>query len=272
MNAGDGALLIAHRAGNDPRALAAAERAGADIVEADLHLRRGRLELRHLRSVGALPLYWDSWSLAPPWRRFGTLEDLLARASPATALMLDLKGDHRAAARLLAATLARRVRSARVLVSARAWPLLDEIDPALAERVASAARPGQLERLIAYASTRRLDGASLHLRLLERDRLAALRAHIPLVMTWPVNHRHEVVRASAFGVSGLIGDDLALLAELREERALRGLPAGAQRAAERERPERDQQGDHADGQVDERDAELHADAERDDAGRRGRLA
>jgi glycerophosphoryl diester phosphodiesterase len=265
-------LLIAHRAGNEPARLRAAERAGADVIEADLHLRRGRLELRHLKTLGPLPIYWDRWALAPPWRHFDSVVDLLAAAQPETVLMLDLKGTDPAAARMLSAALSRAERLVPVLVSARAWPLLDEIDPALAQRIASAARPRQLDQLIAYAASHPLDCASLHLRLLDRDRLSALRAHVPLVMTWPVNHRDEAARATALGVGGLISDDLALLAELREERDLHRLAAGAQGVAEGERPERDHQRDHADRQVDERDTELHADTEGDDARRRSGLA
>ena len=155
--------------------------------------------------------------------------------------MLDLKGHDRGAARLLSASLGRHARTARVLVSAREWPLLAEIDPALAERVASAGRASQLDRLIRHAGALGLDGASLHLRLLERERVRALRVHVPLIMTWPVNRRHEAERATALGVRALISDSLALIVQLRAE-PLRGL-AGAQRAAQRERPERDQQRD-----------------------------
>jgi glycerophosphoryl diester phosphodiesterase len=268
----DAPLLIAHRAGNEPDRLAAAERAGADVIEADLHLRRGRLELRHLKTAGPLPLYWDRWALAPPWRRFDDLADLLAAARPETVLMLDIKGRDPAAARAVSEMLSRAARPARTYVSARAWSLLDEIDPALAQRIGSAARPAHLERLIKHAATRRLDGASLHLRLLESTRLRALRAHVPLLMSWPVNYGHEVDRATALGVGGLISDDLALLADLREQRQLRGAPAGAQGVAQRQRAERDQQRKHADGQIDERHPDLHADAERDDACSRGGLA
>jgi glycerophosphoryl diester phosphodiesterase len=268
----DAPLLIAHRAGNEPNRLRAAERAGADVIEADLHLRRGRLELRHLKTAGPLPLYWDRWALAPPWRRFDDLADLLAAARPETVLMLDIKGRDPAAARAVSEMLSRAARPARTYVSARAWSLLDEIDPALAQRIASAARPAHLERLIKHAATGRLDGASLHLRLLESTRLRALRAHVPLLMSWPVNYGHEVDRATALGVEGLISDDLALLADLREQRQLRGAPAGAQGVAQRQRAERDQQRKHADGQIDERHPDLHADAERDDARSRGGLA
>ena len=265
----DAPLLIAHRAGNDPGELRAAERAGADVIEADLHLRRGRLELRHLKTVGSLPVYWDRWALAPPWRHFDDLGDLLAAAQPRTILMLDLKGRDPATARMTSDALARARRDADVYISAREWPLLDEIDPALARRIGSAARPAQLERLVRHAQARSLDGASLHLRLLDAERLRTLRPHAPLLMSWPVNHRHEAERATALGVTGLISDSLPLLAELRR---LRGTTGGAQRVAHGERAERDGEREHAHGQVDQRDADLHADAEGDDGRSRGGLA
>lgn len=265
----DTPLLIAHRAGNEPGRLRAAERVDVDVIEADLHLRRGRLELRHLKSVGPLPLFWDRWAFAPPWRRFDDLGDLLAAARPETVLMLDLKGSEPAAARLLCETLSRAPRPAHTLVSAREWRLLEEIDPALARRIASAARPRQLDALIAHAARHALDGASLHLRLLDRERLRALQDHAPLLMSWPVNDRREVERATGLGVAGLISDNLALLAELRLRREA---PAGAEGVAKGERAERDQQRQGADGQVDEGHAQLHSDAEGDDARSRGGLA
>ncbi len=102
---GEPLLLIAHRAGNDPARVRAAERAGADVIEADLHLWRGELELRHLKTAGPLPVYWDRWALAAPWRRFPRLDELLASVQPETALMLDLKGSDPAGARMLSAAL-----------------------------------------------------------------------------------------------------------------------------------------------------------------------
>jgi glycerophosphoryl diester phosphodiesterase len=52
-------LRVAHRAANDPDALAAAAAAGADLAEGDVHLRRGRLEVRHAKSLGPLPWHWE---------------------------------------------------------------------------------------------------------------------------------------------------------------------------------------------------------------------
>ena len=59
--------MIAHRAGNDPAHARSAWEAGADLIEADVWLYRGRLEVRHTKTMRGLPLLWDRWSLAPGW-------------------------------------------------------------------------------------------------------------------------------------------------------------------------------------------------------------
>src|SRR5437763_5061456 len=58
-------LLIAHRVGNSPSAIPAAVAAGADLIEADVHLYRRRLEVRHTKTMGVLPWLWDRWYLVP---------------------------------------------------------------------------------------------------------------------------------------------------------------------------------------------------------------
>ena len=54
-------LAVAHRAGNSLSGLQRARELGVDVVEADVHLRRGRLEIRHLKTLGPLPWLWDRW-------------------------------------------------------------------------------------------------------------------------------------------------------------------------------------------------------------------
>ena len=85
-------FVVAHRAGNDLGILRRAEALAPRLVEADLHLRRGRVEVRHLKTLGPLPLLWDRWRLAPGWRPRLELPALLEAAAPGTELMLDLKG------------------------------------------------------------------------------------------------------------------------------------------------------------------------------------
>ena len=85
-------ILVAHRAANTPATLRAAQGA-VDAVEADVHLFRGRLEVRHAKTVGPVPLLWERWYLLPRDTPRPLLGDLLAAAeSLDTALMLDLKG------------------------------------------------------------------------------------------------------------------------------------------------------------------------------------
>src|SRR5689334_23993901 len=113
-------FLVAHRAGNDLALLRRAERVRPRLIEADVHLYRGRLEVRHLKTLGPLPVLWDRWYLA--WRRTARLElpELLVSAAPDTALMLDLKGRDPELSRRILAVLERPVS-----VCSRHWPLLE---------------------------------------------------------------------------------------------------------------------------------------------------
>jgi hypothetical protein len=54
-------LAVAHRAGNNLADLRAALAAGVDLVEADVHLYRGALEVRHRKAVGP-NYYWEQWT------------------------------------------------------------------------------------------------------------------------------------------------------------------------------------------------------------------
>ncbi len=49
-------LLIAHRAGNDLNELAKAFAIGVDYAEADVWLYKNRLEVRHDKTTGLIPL------------------------------------------------------------------------------------------------------------------------------------------------------------------------------------------------------------------------
>ena len=140
-----------------------------------------------------------------------------------------------------------------MLVSARAWPLLGELDPARARRIGSAARPVQLAALLAHAERFPIEGASLHLRLLGDARVEALRALAPQVMTWPVNRLDEARHALVHGATGLISDNVPLLAALR---GLGGDADAAQHLAQGQGAERERQGEQPDRDVHERRAEL----------------
>lgn len=205
-------FLVAHRAGNDPVQLRAAERLGARLVEADLRLHRGRVEVRHLKSVGPLPLYWDTWHIARPFTRHMRLAELLDVVQPGTELMLDLKGRDTRLAHAVRSELQRRsagVEHRPVTVCARQWRLLEVFEgDANVRSVCSVGSKRGLQRLLEHARRRRrpVGGVSIHERLLDADVVRELSTAAELVMTWPVNTAERARTLVGWGVHGLITD------------------------------------------------------------------
>ena len=205
-------FIIAHRAGNDPALLRRAERVRARLIEADIHLFRGRLEVRHLKTLGPLPLLWDRWYLASPRIPRFELGALLDRAGSETALMLDLKGRDVRLAERVAAELAGR-RPGDVTVCSRSWRLLEPFhDTAAVRTVHSVGSRRQLRALRRRFAGRRLSGISIHRRLLDPATVADLRARADMIVTWPVATVDEARRLGAWGIDGVITEHFEALA------------------------------------------------------------
>src|ERR1700749_1365016 len=142
-------LAVAHRAGNQLGGLRAAALAGVDLIEADIHLYRGRLEVRHCKAIGP-HLYWDKWTELN--RRRDTvvpeLAELLTAAAGGPRLMLDLKGPSHAVAPRVAETIRAYAPGRPMAVCTKQWGMLDAFagDPNV-RRVFSAGDPWQLSQL-----------------------------------------------------------------------------------------------------------------------------
>src|SRR5215212_2320979 len=186
-------FLVAHRAGNQLDLLRAAEadHRGA-IVEADVNLFRGRLEIRHLKTLGPLPVFWDRWQIAPPWHPHLLLSDLLATASPTTERMV--------------AELVPYLGQRRLTICTRAWPLLEAFEGLPVRRIHSVGTARQLRALIRATSSRRIEGVSIHERLLDLAAVTELRRVAGVVITWPVNDLTRAAELARLGVDGLISD------------------------------------------------------------------
>jgi glycerophosphoryl diester phosphodiesterase len=184
------------------------------LIEADVHLYRGRLEVRHLKTLGPLPVLWDRWYLASPRTPRLELAELLAGAAPGTPLMLDLKGRNPRLAMRVAAELARH--EGEVTVCSRSWRLLEPFldDPAV-RAVHSVGSRRQLRALRRRFAGRRLGGVSIHRRLLYAETVADLRARAELIVSWPVATAEEARRLGAWGVDGVITERFEALAEAR---------------------------------------------------------
>jgi glycerophosphoryl diester phosphodiesterase len=204
-------FVVAHRAGNDLERLQRAEQLGVDLVEADVRLWRGRLEVRHLKTAGPLPILWDRWRLANPFTPRLELRDLLAGAQPETELLLDLKGHNRRLAELVLDALPA---ARRVTVCARSLRLLEPFAGCEHVRLfQSIGSRRQLRALLGKTGGLAVDGVSIHERLLDERVVAELRRRSSIVMSWPVNSLQRAHELALLGVQGLISDHPSALLE-----------------------------------------------------------
>ena len=209
-------LAVAHRAGNDLAALRTAIELGADVLEADVHVRAERLEVRHSKHLRPLPLLWDSGPRGIELTRTSVpqleLDAVLAALDGRTPVMLDLKGPGRVGARVAQVVHVAQP-EAPVLVCARWWPGLDAFAGLPWARPVLTARNGpELRRLRRRVrGTRRPYGVSLHRSLLSPVVVADLRAHVDVVMTWGVNDHDVLQEVVDLGVNGIISDEADVL-------------------------------------------------------------
>ena len=181
-----------------------AEQLGVDLVEADVRLWRGRLEVRHLKTAGPLPILWDRWRLANPFAPRLELRDLLAGAHSSTGLLLDLKGRNRRLAELVLDALPR---GRPITVCARDARLLEPFAGCEHVRLfQSVGSRRQLRTFLGRIDALVLDGVSVHERLLDEHVVAELRQRGSIVMSWPVNTLQRAHELARLGVQGLISD------------------------------------------------------------------
>ena len=223
-------LLCAHRAGNNLAELRDALDAGVDLVEADVRLYRGALEMRHAKALGP-QLLWEPWRDVV--RRRDTpvplLAEVLATAAGDPRLMLDLKGPFLGVAPLTAAALREAAPGAPVAVCSRQWRMLDAFeDQPHVRRIYSAGSRRELAKARLLVRRRRVAGLSIRLSLLTPQVVEELHQHCDLVMVWSVDTESDLARARELGVSGIISKNLPMLRAIADQSGDQssGQPAG----------------------------------------------
>lgn len=212
-------LAIAHRAGNSLRRLALAEAAGADVVEADVFFNEGRLEVRHSKTMGPIPLLWDRWSLEPGWRRRLELEDVVRAARPETTLMVDMKRYVPGFVGAVIATMRRAAPGRRYWVCSQSWEVVEPFEEVDEARPVYSIGKGDVLSL-AFERFRPGDrvSISIHRRLLDAATVERLRERADLLMTWPVNDMAMVERVHGWGVNAVTTDRLEIVERIVAER------------------------------------------------------
>jgi glycerophosphoryl diester phosphodiesterase len=201
--------IIAHRAGNLPSTIEAALTV-ADAVELDVHMFRGRLEVRHEKVFWPFSARWEKWYLVPAHTPRPELTDILGGLPTSTPLWLDLKGfGPRLTRRVLAAT----ADFDRITVSSRSWWILRLARAHPEVRVMRSAG-SRLQRWIAVRTTpavRRVgNGVVLDERLADAATVTQLR-RAGSVVAWGVRTRRRIDELAALGLDGVILDDLGLI-------------------------------------------------------------
>lgn len=199
-------LVIAHRGANSAAALAGLA-AGVDVVEADVHLFHGRLEVRHAKALWPLPVLWERWYLLGREATRPALEEILPLIPAGVGLMIDLKGpDPRLAARVRAAT-ADFAAERGLVVSGRVWRTIDALRGVPGVRTLhSVGSARELRALLRRRGGREPEGVSIHARLLTPGVAEQLRARADHLWSWPVDDPATARALGAWGVTGFISD------------------------------------------------------------------
>jgi glycerophosphoryl diester phosphodiesterase len=205
-------FVVAHRFGHELSTLRAAERAGVDIVEADVWRFRGQLEVRHSKTLGPAPILWDRWSIERSRAPRFQLEDLLRGLDPHTSLMIDVKGRDPQAAEHIINTLDLLLPGRPILVCSQNWSQLDRFrEFQQAMRVHSIGNHWQLRRAWRQLGNDDHAAVSIQGRLLNAQVVRALKGSVPFVMTWPVNSAQRLEQVLDWGVDGFTSDNLELM-------------------------------------------------------------
>jgi glycerophosphoryl diester phosphodiesterase len=210
---GERLLTVAHRFGNSAAALREALDAGVDLVEADVHLYRRTLEVRHHKVLTPW-LLWDAGHVVPRSRlAVPHLPEILAELHGDSRLLLDLKGVRPDLPARLARTLRERVPGTRLTVCSRHWWMLPPLLPQ-ADGILSAGSPRELARLRRRLASGRAHGVAVRLDLLTAEVVGELGRSTDQVLTWPVDTPPALDRARFLGVDAVISKNLDLLTGL----------------------------------------------------------
>jgi glycerophosphoryl diester phosphodiesterase len=214
-------IIVAHRSGNSQSAIERATEIGVDVLEADIWLHQGRLEVRHSKTAGPLPVLWDRWSLGRLPDRPFELADLLASIRPGMPVMLDVKGINPRLPRMVIDVVRESRSDAPVTVCSQNWAMLERFRgvPQF-HLVHSIGNRRQLHGAWRVLQREGFDVVSIHARMLNAELVARLKTHVSAVITWPINTSTLLDHVIDMGVDGITSDNFALMeSHLRQRRS-----------------------------------------------------
>lgn len=211
-----GPALIAHAAGNSVKLARAAIDAGADFLEVDLWVHKGRFEARHERAAYPLPVLFEKWYLRRAARRPYGLAELLRENSGRAGIFLDLKNGGETAAELVRRSIDDAGAATHVIASSQQWAILRGVQRLCpeVETFYSIDVRAKLDLFLSIVDRdRQPRGVSCRHELLTAALVQRLHERGMLVAAWTVD---EVERANVLSAWGVDGITTHRVAELRE--------------------------------------------------------
>lgn len=207
-------IIVAHRAGNKPESVVPAL-TRADAIELDVHVLRGRVEVRHEKVLRPTRRLWERWYLLPAGTQAAAIESILDAIPGDVPLLVDLKCFTRRAARRIRRSIPE---DRTVIVSCRSWWVLHAFgDRANTLALRSCGNRTQMRLATMIPGLGDRHGIVAHNRLLDDETVARALAHSPLLFTWAVETMDRGRELAGKGLTGLIVDDLTLnWVDLRE--------------------------------------------------------
>jgi glycerophosphoryl diester phosphodiesterase len=203
----DGPAIIAHGGGN---AIARAHEfieKGADYLEVDLWMHRGRFEARHERRMRWLPVLFEKWYLQRVPSALYGLEELLAETADHSAgIFLDIKNGGAGAAALLRRILSANPHPQRIVASSQQWRALRsmrELTPEVDAFYSIDVRAKLDLFLSVVERDMRPRGVSCKHTLLDRRTVRSLHDRGLLVVAWTVDDLDRARDLVSWGVDGL---------------------------------------------------------------------
>lgn len=197
-------LVIAHRAGNSIDLAKKAIDQGADMLEADVWRFNRRLEVRHLKTMGPVPLLWDRWMLAPGWTPRLQLHVLLEATPSDARIMFDLKGNDPMLAPDIAQTIRDIQPEREIIMCSRFWTHLDRVkdDPGI-HRIYSIG--SEEERAMVWSRLEAMEhpAVSIHRELINPSTARRFDEMGVTAVSWGAYTPDEARMLLGYGVDGL---------------------------------------------------------------------
>jgi len=221
-------LAIAHRAGNNLEMAHAALEYGADMLETDVWPRLGNLEIRHLKTIGPLPIYWEKWYIDSIGSRQMRLHELVDAMPRDARLFLDLKGMHPKLGHRVVRAIAKVQEDREIILCGRNWRQLDPVGQLPNVHVFySVGDEKQLGQVWQKLQGQAHPAVSIHYGLLTEQTIARLHDLGTTIIAWTVNDPTIARTLFELGVDGFTSDNKEMLASIaqRRERAFDHEPA-----------------------------------------------